>query len=183
MESLPSVAPSWQQSTSGSNESERSEQLAELTKILLGCFRKGEANDPEIYSGAVLAVLSDYPIEIVQAVVDPRTGLPSRIDWYPTVAEVKRACEELAAPLRDRLAREKREQQQLAERKTLALTHQKRRKTYEEIQAELAEKGMFIGGKSASAAPVNVAEVQEKYGITKDQWDAIPNAPRRKDRE
>lgn len=62
--------------------------------LLLGCYRTGDANDPEVYAAAIVAVLSDYSPEVMTEVCDPRTGLPSRLSWLPTVAEVKTACNE-----------------------------------------------------------------------------------------
>jgi hypothetical protein len=60
---------------------------------LFGCYRKGEANDPDVYTAAVAAILAEYPPEIVDFVCDPRTGLPRRLKWLPTVAEIAEACE------------------------------------------------------------------------------------------
>lgn len=93
--------------------------MAELTKVLIGCYRTGEANDPEIYADAVIAVLSDYPMEVVRRVVDPRRGLPSKTKWLPTIAEVKEACESEMGPIRRAQAdegHERRITRQLAER-------------------------------------------------------------------
>lgn len=42
---------------------------------------------------AVTAILSEYPDSVIETVTDPRTGLPSKIKWLPTVAEVKTECE------------------------------------------------------------------------------------------
>lgn len=60
---------------------------------LFGCYRKGEANDPDVYTAAVAAILAEYPPEIVDFVCDPRTGLPRRRKWLPTIAEIAEACE------------------------------------------------------------------------------------------
>jgi hypothetical protein len=60
---------------------------------MFGCYRRDEANDPEIYCAAIAAVLSDYPRAIVEYVTDPRVGIPSRIKWPPSVAEVMEACD------------------------------------------------------------------------------------------
>src|SRR6185312_3504497 len=89
MTSFQDRTASWPHSSSTPNVSP--EELTKLARVLLGCYRTGEANDPEIYSGAVIAVLSDYPLEIVKRVVDPRHGLPSKSKWLPTVAEIKEA--------------------------------------------------------------------------------------------
>jgi hypothetical protein len=66
---------------------------ANYTRILLGCYRKGDVADPEIYSRGVVAVFTQYPEWAVQAVSSPANGLPSRLQWLPTIAEVKGACE------------------------------------------------------------------------------------------
>lgn len=72
--------------------------------LLLGCYRTGDANDPEVYAAAIIAVLSDYSLEVMRLVCDPRCGLPSRVSWLPTVAEVKSACN-LEAERLDRIAK------------------------------------------------------------------------------
>jgi subtilisin family serine protease len=64
------------------------------TAMLFGCYRKGDANDPEIYTAAIAATLAEYEQEVVDYVTDPRTGLPSKLKWLPTVAEVREACED-----------------------------------------------------------------------------------------
>lgn len=61
--------------------------------MLFGCYRKGDANDPEIYTAAIAATLADYSLEVVQYVTDPRTGLASKLKWLPTVAEVREECD------------------------------------------------------------------------------------------
>jgi len=60
---------------------------------MFGCYRKGDANDPETYTAAVAAVLAQYPPDVVTSVTDPRSGLPGRMQWLPTVKEVRDACE------------------------------------------------------------------------------------------
>lgn len=64
------------------------------TALLFGCYRKGDANDPEVYTAAIAAILSEYPQEVVDYVTDPRTGLPRKLKFMPNPAEVSEACEE-----------------------------------------------------------------------------------------
>lgn len=69
---------------------------------MFGCYRRGDANDPDIYVAACTAVLTHYTSEIVKAVTDPCFGLPSRktdSGWsgLPDVADVKETCEAEAA--------------------------------------------------------------------------------------
>lgn len=65
---------------------------ADRALVLFGCFRKGDANDPDTYTAAITAVLSEYPAEVIQHVTDPRTGIARKINWLPTIAEVDAAC-------------------------------------------------------------------------------------------
>lgn len=70
----------------------------ERARLMFGCYRRGDANDPDIYVAACTAVLTHYSAEIVKAVTDPVFGLPSRkseTGWsgLPDVADVKAACE------------------------------------------------------------------------------------------
>lgn len=62
---------------------------------MFGCYRKGDANDPETYTLAIAAVLAEYTPDVVRQVTDPRSGLPSRLKWLPSVSEVKEACDDL----------------------------------------------------------------------------------------
>jgi hypothetical protein len=72
---------------------------------MFGCYRKGDANDPETYVAALAAVLASYPEDVIKNVTHPVTGLPSRVDFLPTVAEVFRACEAGMEPRRREAAR------------------------------------------------------------------------------
>jgi hypothetical protein len=165
-------AESWQQSTAISNNSAALKtRIAELAKILLGCYRTGDANDPAIYAGAIIAVLSDYPLDVIEAAVDPRTGLPAQSKWLPTVAEVKDFCEARMHPKR----MQAQGLQQIEEREQLAIAHQRPKKTYDELVAECRAVGINIGPKGPAQA-VDVAAVRQKYGISQADWDAIPNA-------
>src|SRR5262249_23628308 len=66
---------------------------AERANLLFGCYRKGEANDPETYTLAVAAVLADYEPEVIRRVTDPRTGIPRKLKFMPNPAEIAEACE------------------------------------------------------------------------------------------
>lgn len=147
-----------------------------MAKILLGCYRTGEANDPEIYTRAIVAVLAGYPADVMQAVVDPAGGLPSRLTWLPTVAEVKAACEAEMAPIRRAQQRQLIEHQTIRERRMLE--DHSPRMTYEEMQRRCAEGGIFIGEQryKRGATAIEIDAFKEKHGLTDEQWAAIPNA-------
>jgi hypothetical protein len=84
---------------------------------LLGCYRRDDAADPETYAAAVAAVLSTYPPDIVKRVTDPRTGLPGKSKFLPTVSEVREECERLAMADAASIERQQSIERQLAERK------------------------------------------------------------------
>lgn len=62
-------------------------------RTLAACYRKDDTSNPEEYAAAGAAVLSEYTIEVVDVVTDPRSGLPSKINWLPTIKEIRDACE------------------------------------------------------------------------------------------
>lgn len=107
-------------------------------KVLAGCYRKDDAADPETYAMALAAVLSGYSLDIVRQVTDPRSGLPSRSQWLPTVKEVRDACEEIDYRRRAVAQMQKREAEQLAARKAAELNRE-RRPTYDELKARYGE--------------------------------------------
>jgi hypothetical protein len=71
----------------------QAQYATERTRLMFGCYRKGDANDPDTYTAAIAAVLAEYPAEVIKAVTDPRTGLPRKVSWLPTVKEVSDACD------------------------------------------------------------------------------------------
>jgi hypothetical protein len=106
---------------------------AERTRILLGCFRKGEAADAEVYVTAIAAMLSTYPEEIVRQVTDPVRGLPSKVNWLPTLAEIRHECETFMRPIRDA------EKRELEARRTQALLAAPAAATAEERERAVAK--------------------------------------------
>lgn len=60
---------------------------------MFGCYRKGDANDADTYVAAVSAVLAGYSLDVIRLVTDPRSGLPRRHSFMPTVKEVADECE------------------------------------------------------------------------------------------
>lgn len=144
---------------------------------LLGCYRTGDANDPETYIAAVVAVLEQYPINTIRAVTAPATGIASKLKWLPSIAEIKEACEAEGPSWSMRYADEweRGARAMIAQRETLAIADQRPRKTYAQLVAECQAVGIMIGPKKPASALAFDAFC-EKYKISKEQWDAIPNA-------
>ena len=89
----------------------------ERAKLLMGCYRRDDTADPDTYAAAVSAILAGYSPDVVQRVTDPRTGLASRLQWLPSVKEVRDACEELARRAASAARIERQREETLAERR------------------------------------------------------------------
>jgi hypothetical protein len=149
-------------------------QYIRAAELLLGSSRTGEANDPEAYISAVVRILSAYPIDVVQQVIDPLNGLPGKLEWLPKPFEIRKACEEIYRPIRRRREWEERSKEQLAERERLANLPPPKQ-TYEAFKADMAARGMPIDKQSRNIE--SAAKLKAKYGLTNAQWDAIPDLP------
>lgn len=75
------------------------EMAVKRGRLLLGCYRKGEAGDPDVFMAALVIVLQKYPESVVVAVTDPKGGLSSKQTFLPSIAEVTAACEAKMAPI------------------------------------------------------------------------------------
>ena len=86
------------------------ETATQRAHLLMACYRKDDATNPEIYAAALTSVLCCYSEEIVRHVTDPRTGIASRDKWLPSIAEVRAACDNQARLVDDRRRFEAREE-------------------------------------------------------------------------
>lgn len=89
-------APSSPHSMTNEDGLQHLDFASDRARVLLGCYRKGEANDPQMYSAAVSALLAQYSRYVIEQVTHPLSGLASRTDWMPTLKELKAACEQEA---------------------------------------------------------------------------------------
>jgi hypothetical protein len=72
----------------------------ERARMLFGCYRRGDANDPETYVAAISAVLSLYEADLIREVTDPRTGIQTtekHMTFMPQSGELKVYCDGIAA--------------------------------------------------------------------------------------
>ncbi len=144
---------------------------------MLGGFRRGEANDPEIYAASVAAILSDYPEEVINFATDPRTGLQTRFEYPPSLKAVREECERLMLPIRRDEDREERERQYRA---LPPAEDRSKRPSFQELADDCAKVGIFIGGRRRASQIVTAESACETLGITKEQFDSIPDRGRTK---
>lgn len=62
--------------------------------------------DPEVAMRAFVAVFMRYPENVVVAVTEPATGMPAKLKWPPSIAEVVAACDIEIAPMLRQLRRD-----------------------------------------------------------------------------
>lgn len=92
------------------------EQALKYATVLFGCYRRGDAESPEIYINAAVSVMTCYSETIVRSITDPRSGLPSTSKFLPTIFEIRAACDAKIKPLIDAEKRMKTERENAADR-------------------------------------------------------------------
>jgi hypothetical protein len=137
---------------------------------LLGCYRRGDANDPEMYVAAIVAVLCRYPIEIIRKATDPVTGISSTekfAAFMPNSGELKIYCDGLMRPIIEERARHHL-LQQLADRRE----DRSQRLSFDELKEKY---GDWSTARQARDRPSARAALIAQIG--KDAFDALPDAP------
>lgn len=143
-------------------------------KLLLGCYRTGEANDPETYVAAITAILSRYPEEVMTSVTHPVSGLPSKSSWLPTIKEVTDACNAAVEPIVQNEARLKRikEQFEMREREARGV-----KPTLEQLRAKYGKDwGLNPSGGGEKAMPVAAPswdEIAKSYSADPSRLAAL----------
>jgi hypothetical protein len=119
---------------------------AQATDKLFNFCEPMDVGEGEDFLAAVIGILAEYPIEVMNAVADPVRGLPSRVR-RPTLVDVRQACKEVYEPIARQLARDR-----IAERrKWLLPAPPARRPTGDEINAVLRKHGLpQLRGRAAS---------------------------------
>lgn len=138
------------------------------------------------YAAGILSVMVHYPEDVVERVVDPFTGIPSKQTFRPSIHELRRYLDDEMRPIRAERDRKLRENRQLRERAAVAIEGEprERRKTMVEIENECAAQGIFFeswrrrnptlmgpGGKFHGETPQTV---QAKLGLSQAEWEAMP---------
>lgn len=69
------------------------DQAVDAAKFLIGLYPGKEVSDPDIFMRGVIAVMVGEDFDMVRRAIDPATGLPSKLTYLPTIAEIKAAIE------------------------------------------------------------------------------------------
>ena len=63
--------------------------------MILGCYRRDEATDPDMFASALAMIFQDYPRDIVEYVTDPRTGVINKFPMgLPQVPQIRECLEQ-----------------------------------------------------------------------------------------
>lgn len=96
---------------------------ADLARTLIGLYPAREVYDARAYVAGMTAVLMSHPADFARRVCDPARGLPSRLKWLPTLADVTGAIaaerarrERIMANARYVLARQEAREREAADR-------------------------------------------------------------------
>lgn len=146
-------------------------------RLLLRQFTPKFGVDPEVYLPAIVTVMTHYPLDVLEQVVDPFSGLPGAQDQMPTPHQVKMACEKVYAPRRARYGWEQQAKKQAAERAADELARASPRQSLTEIEDDMAARGIFMSGwrerHKRAATSEERAAIREQLGPEK--FDATPN--------
>ncbi|MEN6302285.1 MAG: hypothetical protein ABFD96_06130 [Armatimonadia bacterium] len=66
-------------------------EAATFAGQLLGFYPAREVHDARTYVSGMTAVMAAYPRDLVKRICHPVTGLPARLKWLPTIADVNEA--------------------------------------------------------------------------------------------
>lgn len=62
-------------------------------RILFGSFRLDQYADPEVFNSSLEVIFADYPVEIVEYVCSPKTGIQRLRPFPPSISEVVEALD------------------------------------------------------------------------------------------
>ena len=133
-----------------------------LAGVILGCYKKSDCADPEIFAAATVSVLSRFPADVAKAVADPYSGLPSRLKWFPAIQEIREACEAESSKIKHRVEAVLRVNAQFSERDRVeAMGDGERRKAF--IKTEMAKIERLLAGSSTAleASPIDIRNMEE----------------------
>jgi hypothetical protein len=136
---------------------------------MLGCYRRDDFPEPEVFAAHVRRVLSRYPLWVIE---EAACRVPEEYKFVPSVAEIRGTCEAIYAPYLRQRERETRRDAQLADR--LAPPPRKIQ-TREEFCQEMAARGLPIRREDRLEQQFDLAAFKAKFGITDEQLAQVPD--------
>lgn len=138
----------------------------------MGCYRRDDVYNPEVYGTALVAVFCEYTEAIVVTASDPRTGLPGKSKWFPTVAEVKQECDRLAAKAGEveRWHEREEERHRFLPPPDRSAERERIKAGFAETRAEMDRRGGYV----RRDPDLELGDICRKYGVN---MDSLKDAP------
>jgi hypothetical protein len=92
-------------------------QSTEAARLILSSYPQNiNPTNAKCYATQVVALLMDYPPEVVAKIARPVDGIVGKLKWLPSVAEIKAEADSFMRIPRQMVERHEREMRQIAER-------------------------------------------------------------------
>jgi hypothetical protein len=92
------VKPTLHSDAESQRRSEKLANVAEAVNRLLKFYPPLDGDDPETFITGIIAVLAEYPLELVEIATVPG-GIPKRLKYLNNLAAIREICDELFAPM------------------------------------------------------------------------------------
>ena len=151
------------------------EVVSDCARMLVGSYRRNDAEDPGLFIRAAATVLSGYPEDVVRKVTHPAFGIPSKLKFLPSIAEIRDACEEEMKPV---YAARRREIEAERNRRMLApptVPPESRERAVKRWFDDIRP-SMIPAAKATETADQAKARLLELSGMSQADFDAIPDA-------
>jgi hypothetical protein len=154
----------------------------------MGSYRRDDYQDPETFVKGLIAVLARYPESVMVEVTDQARGIPSKLKWPPSLAEVVEACDKAMAPLE----RQRRRDEVFGQRREAIAPPSRKRETIEEMCARNDDIDYWLNPARRSEHPPDplgagrkpweprsLKQLAAEVGktLTDEEIEAIPNDP------
>lgn len=70
------------------------EEAIQAAENLIGLYPAREVQNAKVYAAGVTALMAAYPVYAVRRACHPVTGLPSKLKFLPTIAEIRAALDD-----------------------------------------------------------------------------------------
>lgn len=134
-----------------------------------------------MFAAGMIALVSEYPFQIVENLLSPISGIPAKHKFLPSIAEMRVECEKFAQPLRER---EWEDFKRATPPKFIAPPDAPRhieRPTLDELRAKHGENWGIEGAEPARKSKwMDLGQLAKAYGVDPKVAQALPDAPQRR---
>jgi len=153
-------------------------EAAILVKRMMACYPSLSLHDPEVYIAELVMLLTRHPLDVGEKAIEKAKFESPK--FLPTVPEVAKACDGIRQEGWSYAQEfEAQSRRQLEDRRRRELEDEREPLEYRRQAAEriLAEYHAAVLGPTSPTIET-AAMVKAKYGLTDQQWDALPDSPK-----